>query len=102
MDGRTFKRRATATAALALALSTAACSAGSVAQKDVEQGVADQLEKQVGDRPEVSCASDLKAEVGKTVRCELTADDGSTIGATVTVDKVDGDDVDYTVQVDNS
>lgn len=102
MGGNTLKRRVAVATTLAFALSTAACGAGSVAQKDVEKGVADQLEKQVGTRPEVSCASDLAAEVGKTIRCELTADDGSTIGATVKVDKVDGDDVDYTVQVDNS
>lgn len=98
----TSARRRIATALAVLAIAATGCGAGAVAQDELETGVADQLEEQVGQRPEVDCADDLVAEKGETVRCELTADDGSTIGATVTVDSVDGDDVRYTVQVDDA
>lgn len=76
------------------------CSSGSVSRADIEQGVADSLEEQIGQRPAVSCEGDLPGEVGSTIRCELTADDGSTIGATVETTDVDGSDIMYSVVVD--
>ena len=74
-----------------------------VSQADLETGVATQLEETVGQAPaSVSCEDDLAAEVDAEVRCTVTSDDGSEIGATVTVDSVDDTDVQYSIQVDES
>ncbi|KLR61105.1 protein of unknown function (DUF4333) [Actinobacteria bacterium IMCC26207] len=74
-----------------------------VDQADLETGVATQLEETVGQAPaSVSCEDDLVAEVDAEVRCTVTSDDGSEIGATVTVDSVDDTDVQYSIQVDES
>jgi hypothetical protein len=72
-----------------------------VSQDKVEGQVADELEQGTGNRPEdVACEDDLKAEVGATVRCELTAGDGSTIGSTVEVTEVKDSQVSFHIQVD--
>lgn len=93
------------TIAAALAVTSTACSASagsrSVPKDQVEKEGAAQLEKVVGQRPELDCPKDLPAEVGATIRCTLIAPDGSTIGSTVTVDAVDGKDVKFNVQVDD-
>lgn len=94
--------RTKAGAALALCIAAAACGASAVSQADIEKGVADQLEAKIGQRPDVSCDGELPAKKGAKLRCELKADDGSTIGATVTATKVDGSDVSYTVIVDDA
>ncbi|PSL02379.1 uncharacterized protein DUF4333 [Haloactinopolyspora alba] len=95
-------RLVAATGATALAL--AGCSLmtdESVPADELEQGVAGLLEEQVGQPVEsVDCEDDLVAEVGSEVRCTLEASDGSTIGLTVTADSIDGDQVNYQVQVD--
>lgn len=92
-------------ALLAVALA-AGCSA-SVGSKEVKKDeVAKQasaaLGKQVGREPDdVTCEDDLKAEVGETVRCELTAD-GKKYGVTVTAKSVDGDKVNMDFKVDGA
>lgn len=74
-----------------------------VDQAELETSVATQLEETVGQAPaSVSCEDDLVAEVDAEVRCTVTSDDGSEIGATVTVDSVDDSDVQYSIQVDES
>ncbi|WP_239146222.1 DUF4333 domain-containing protein [Streptomyces sp. SID10815] len=50
--------------------------------------------------PHVSCPEDLVGKVGTTTRCTLTADDGSTLGVTVKVTSVDGDQIHYDYQAD--
>ncbi|MEX0768695.1 MAG: DUF4333 domain-containing protein [Microthrixaceae bacterium] len=96
-------------AILAMTAMSAGCSGSvsggvgevSVDQADLEQGVSAELEAVVGQTPaSVACEDDLPAEIGAQVRCTVTADDGSEIGATVTVDEVDGTDVKYSVEVD--
>ncbi|WP_298323216.1 DUF4333 domain-containing protein [Haloactinopolyspora sp.] len=73
----------------------------SVPAEDLEEGVADLLEEQVGEPvASVDCDDDLAAEVGSEVRCILEADDGSTIGLTITAESIDGGDVNYQVEVD--
>lgn len=53
-----------------------------VGKKQVEQEVSTELTKSVGQKPKsVTCPGDLKAKVGTTMRCTLTAKDGSTIGS---------------------
>ena len=80
----------------------AACGTGTVSKDDVAKAAEDSLEKQVGQRPDVSCPDDLEATVGATTRCTLTAQglDG-TYGVTVKVTKVEGDQASFDVQVDS-
>jgi hypothetical protein len=91
-------------AALSLLLSTG-CSGGDpvVEREEVEQQSLTTLEEQYGqDAPkDVTCHEDLPAEVGATIRCEVTGE-GPTYGATVTVDSVDGDDVHWDIQIDET
>lgn len=96
--GRRGSRVAIAAACL-LALS--ACGGSkAVAQSDVEGQASEQLAAQVGQKPDkIECPGDLKAEVDTTMRCELTAG-GDSIGLTVTVTSVDGDNVKFDVEVD--
>jgi hypothetical protein len=74
----------------------------SVEQADVEQQISDQLEALVGRAPEsVSCPGDLEGTVGATLRCSLT-DGGETLGVDVEVTAVEGDLVDFDIQVDDA
>ncbi|MFF5471886.1 DUF4333 domain-containing protein [Streptomyces achromogenes] len=52
-------------------------------------------------KPHVSCPEDLVGKVGTTSRCTLTADDGSTLGVTVTVTSVSGDRIHYDYKADD-
>ncbi|MGW1593452.1 DUF4333 domain-containing protein [Streptomyces sp. NPDC002343] len=52
-------------------------------------------------KPHVSCPEDLVGKVGTTSRCTLTADDGSTLGVTVKVTSVSGDQIHYDYQADD-
>ncbi len=71
---------------------------GSVPEADVEEAVREQLTEEVGQEPAaIECPDDLEAEVGTEMRCELTADDGTRIGLTVTVSSVDGDNVRFDI-----
>ncbi len=70
-----------------------------VAQEDVEKGISDSLEEEVGRKPErIECPSGLKAEEGAKIECKLH-DSGETYSVDVTADKVDGNDVHYNVEV---
>ncbi|TXS44344.1 DUF4333 domain-containing protein [Streptomyces sp. or43] len=90
-----------------LAVAFAAGCSVSVGSKEVKKDeVAKQasaaLGKQVGQEPDdVTCQDDLKAEVGATIRCELTAD-GKKYGMTVTAKSVDGDKVNMDFKVDEA
>ncbi|QFG22237.1 DUF4333 domain-containing protein [Actinomadura sp. WMMB 499] len=102
--GRTARRAA---AGLLVALFAAGCSmsvGGSKAvSKDeiVEQATA-ALGQQIGRAPDaITCEDDLKAEVGATVRCELTVD-GRKQGMTVTATAVDDDRVKMDFKVDDA
>lgn len=71
------------------ALVLGACSVGAertLKTADVQRQIASQLEAQSHQRPtSVDCPGDIRAQKGQTFHCTLTADDGSTIGATGTV-----------------
>jgi hypothetical protein len=70
---------------------------------EVESKVKTELEAAVGaEARSVSCPDDLKAEVDATTRCSLQAMDGTEFGVTVTVTSVDGDDVNFDAQVDQT
>lgn len=52
--------------------------------------------------PDITCPEDLEGEVGTTTRCKLTADDGSTLGVTVTVTSVDGSQIRFDIKADDT
>ena len=62
----------------------------------------DALEQQIGVRPDISCPEDVKAEVGATTRCTLTAgDDPTKYGVSIKVNQVDGKNARFDIQVDD-
>ncbi|WP_150245406.1 DUF4333 domain-containing protein [Nocardiopsis quinghaiensis] len=75
----------------------AAVDADQVAQRSSEM-----LTEQIGQAPDgFTCPEDLPAEVDAEIRCELTHG-GESLGVTVTTTSVDGDDVQWDVQVDEA
>ncbi|MFD5714709.1 DUF4333 domain-containing protein [Streptomyces pharetrae] len=53
-------------------------------------------------KPDVTCPEDLTGKAGTTTRCTLTADDGSSLGVTVTVSSVDGDRINFDIKADET
>lgn len=96
-----------AAAVLAALLATTACQAsvhvGStprISAKDLEAKVTDALEAKVGQRPDaMNCPDGLEGKVGATSRCILTAG-SDRLGVTVKTDRVDGDNIHFTFEVD--
>ncbi|WDZ91545.1 DUF4333 domain-containing protein [Nocardiopsis sp. HUAS JQ3] len=73
-----------------------------VSAEQVAEQSSEMLAEEVGQTPDgFTCPEDLPAEVGAEIRCELTAD-GQTLGVTVTTTSVDGDDVQWDVEVDDA
>jgi len=71
-----------------------------VTEADLERSVAQTLAAQLGQESEnVDCPDDLKGEVGAVMECTMTTD-GATRTMTVTVTSVEGEQVDYDVEVD--
>lgn len=88
------------------ALSACSVTVGSadktVDRAKLEQKVSQTLAEKTGQTPKsVTCPDALKAKVDAITRCTLTADDGSQIGANVTVTSVNGDDVNFDIKVDD-
>jgi hypothetical protein len=52
--------------------------------------------------PDITCPEDLVGKAGTTTRCTLTADDGSTLGVTVTVSSVEGDQINFDIRADDT
>jgi Domain of unknown function (DUF4333) len=72
-----------------------------VDKNEVAQELSNQLEQQVGKKPDsVTCPDNLKGSVGATLRCELT-DGAQTYGVTVTVTSVTGGVVNFDFKVDD-
>lgn len=64
--------------------------------------VAEKLAATTGQpKPNISCPEDLDGKVGTTTRCKLTAGDGSTLGVTVKVTSVDGDQINFDIKADD-
>lgn len=107
MQQSTNRRIAARAAGALLAVAFAAGCSASVGAKNVSKDeVAKQattaLGKQIGREPDkIICGDDLKAEVGATVRCQLT-DGGQRMGMTVTAKSVDGDKVNMDFKVDDA
>ncbi|WP_413809732.1 DUF4333 domain-containing protein [Streptomyces sp. OE57] len=87
------------------------CSASVSVEKSTPKLSADKLATVVAEKlaattgqpkPNVACPEDLVGKVGNTTRCKLTADDGSTLGVSVTVSSVDGDQINFDVKADDT
>lgn len=88
--------------AAAVLLGAGCSSTTTVDRDDLEKEVSTQLEKEVGTAPDdVECPDDLTGKKGETQRCTLTAGPDQ-VGLTVTVTGVDGTDVDFDIQVDDT
>ncbi|MEU0282166.1 DUF4333 domain-containing protein [Streptomyces sp. NPDC088147] len=65
--------------------------------------VAEKLAATTGQpKPDITCPEDLAGKVGTTTRCTLTADDGSTLGVTVKVTSVEGDQINFDIKADET
>ncbi|MFE4416140.1 DUF4333 domain-containing protein [Streptomyces sp. NPDC056821] len=65
--------------------------------------VAEKLAATTGQpKPDVTCPEDLVGKVGTTTRCKLTADDGSTLGISVTVSSVEGKQINFGIKADET
>ncbi|WP_411081205.1 DUF4333 domain-containing protein [Streptomyces sp. cmx-18-6] len=52
--------------------------------------------------PDVACPEDLVGKTGTTTRCTLTANDGSTLGVTVTVTSVRRGEINFDIKADET
>ncbi len=52
--------------------------------------------------PDITCLEDLAGKVGTTTRCTLTANDGSTLGVSVKVTSVEGDQINFDIKADDT
>lgn len=69
----------------------------------LETTLAEKLAATTGQpEPDITCPEDLAGKVGTTTRCKLTADDGSTLGVSVKVTSVDGDQINFDFQADDT
>lgn len=78
----------------------AGCGPGTVEKDELAETIGRRLEQKVGQRPdEVTCPRELPAEVGASVKCELTAG-GTALDVTTSVTSVDGGDVKFDIEVE--
>jgi hypothetical protein len=87
----------------ALVLGLGACGTSVVTAEDTAEKAEEALEEEIGVRQDVSCPDDLEAEEGAETRCLLTTagEDPTQFGVTVTVTSVEGDTVNFDIQVDD-
>ncbi|MFC4565634.1 DUF4333 domain-containing protein [Nocardiopsis mangrovi] len=79
----------------------AVASGGSVPAEQVAETSAAELEALVGQAPQdLSCLEDLPAQVGAEIRCNFV-DGGTNYGMTITTTSVEGDNVQWDIQVDD-
>ena len=85
----------------AMLLGLAGCSSQvTVDEAALEDEVKRQLTETVGQAPDdIDCPGDLAGEVDQEIRCTLTAGEDE-VGVTVTVTGVEGDQVDFDIEVD--
>lgn len=88
-------------AAVLLILALAGCSQQvTVDEAELEDEVSAQLERTVGQAPDrIDCPGDLDGTEGTEMRCTLYAGEDE-LGVTVTVTGVDGEEVDFDIEVD--
>ena len=87
------------------------CSASVHVERSTPRMSADKLATMLAERlaattgqpkPHITCPEDLVGKVGTTTRCKLTAEDGSTLGISVTVSSVDGDQINFDFKADDT
>ncbi|MEX2108469.1 MAG: DUF4333 domain-containing protein [Solirubrobacterales bacterium] len=79
---------------LASAALLTACGESTIKPEGAEQSVVDVVSKQTGFHPkDVSCPSDVEAEVGGTFECEFTGPEGAPYTAHMKIVEVDGEEV---------
>lgn len=92
-------------------VSLVACSAAANAEKSTPKLSSDKLATTLAKKlaattgqpkPHIACPEDLVGKVGNSTRCELTAEDGSTLGVSVTVSSVDGDQINFDFKADET
>jgi hypothetical protein len=90
-------RRALAATGLALAVVAGASACSNVVPKDdVAKTIGAKLTEQGVANNGVTCPEDLEAEVGKTLRCEFTAD-GQPVDAVAKVTSIQGDQANFDI-----
>lgn len=91
------------TAAAAAALLVGCSSQAELSKDEVANTVAEKLAAQTGQpKPDVTCPDDLAGKVGTSLRCKLTATDGTSFGVTVKVTSVEGGTIHYGIEVDET
>ncbi|MFI7008463.1 DUF4333 domain-containing protein [Streptomyces sp. NPDC050145] len=74
-----------------------------MSKEKVADKIATTLAAQTGQpKPDVTCPEDLEGKVGATGRCTLTASDGSSIGVSVKVTSVEGKQMKFDIQADET
>jgi hypothetical protein len=75
-----------------------------VKQAVLEKQATDSLERSVGKRPDkVLCPGDLaNPQPGSTMRCKIVQNDGTSIGLTIAITRVDGANVKFDVEADRT
>lgn len=102
-----FAARAVLTGAVCAVVTLTGCSVSvepteepTISQENLEKGISDALEKEVGQRPDsVECPGSVKAKAGESVRCELSAG-AVRYGLTATVSSYGDGKAQYDVKVD--
>ncbi|WP_411148739.1 DUF4333 domain-containing protein [Streptomyces sp. A30] len=96
--------------AVAASMLLVGCSASVSVEKSTPKMSADKLATLLADKlaattsqpkPDIACPEDIVGKVGTNTRCKLTADDGSTLGVSVTVTSVDGDQINFDFEADD-
>ncbi|WP_307665877.1 DUF4333 domain-containing protein [Streptomyces sp. V1I1] len=87
------------------------CSASVNVEKPTPKLSADKLATTVAEKlaattgqpkPHIACPEDLIGKIGNTTRCKLTAGDGSSLGVSVKVSSVDGDQINFDIKADDT
>lgn len=101
---KSLSARAAAVLAAGAVLAIGGCSSDPfLSQEELEKQSFDGLTEMAGESPaEVDCPEPLKAEVGQTARCVLTAKDGGRIGYTIEVTSYENGRAQMNIQVDET
>lgn len=102
---RTARRVRVAATAFAAVTVLAACSGSSdptVSKDTLQSKVQTLMKQQTGKDYPVTCKGGLKGKADSRQRCTWKADDGSTLGITVTVNDVKDKKVNFHVQADDA
>jgi hypothetical protein len=82
-----------------LALLLVGCGESTVVPEGAERSVVDVVSEETGFRPkDVSCPSDVEAEVGGTFECQFTGPEGVPYVAHLKILKVEGERVEFYVK----